>query len=95
MNRGGMFIGAVSQQTGLSVHTIRFYEAEGMLLVLRDRSTDACSHVRSLVQEKLTTVHEKLKGLGAMEKELKLVLVECNRQLKRHRPGRGERCPVL
>ena len=116
--QSGHIHGAVSRQTGLSIHTIRFYEAEGLLpesartdsgyrvfspqsvehlkfirkaqqlgfsldeirelLVLRDRSTDACSHVRSLVQEKLTTVHEKLQELEAMEKELKLVLAECN-----------------
>lgn len=135
MKREGIFIGAVSRRTGLSIHTVRFYEAEGLLpesvrtesgyrvfspqsvehlkfirkaqqlgfsldeirelLVLRDRSTDACSHVRSLVQEKLANVHKKLQELGAMGKELKLVLAECNRQLKRHRPGRGERCPVL
>jgi DNA-binding transcriptional MerR regulator len=29
--REGAFIGEVSRRTGLSVHTIRFYEAEGLL----------------------------------------------------------------
>ena len=31
MTREGAFIGDVSRQTGLSIHTIRFYEAEGLL----------------------------------------------------------------
>ncbi len=129
------FIGDVSRQTGLSVHTIRFYEAEGLLreatrtnsgyrifspqtveelkfirkaqelgfsldeirelLVLKDRSTSACSHVKSLVEEKLASVRMKLRELLAMEKDLKGVLAECRRQLKRHHPGGEGRCPVL
>ena len=135
MSRGATFIGEVSRQTGLSIHTIRFYESEGLLpeaartdsgyrlfspqsvehlrfirkaqeigfsldeirelLVLRDRDTDACSHVKSLVEEKLTNVRSKIQALGAMERDLKRVRTECNRQLKRqHRSGEG-RCPVL
>src|SRR6266571_8602863 len=106
--REGTFIGEISRQTGLSVHTIRFYEAEGLLpepartdsgyrvfstqtveqlnfirkaqelgfsldeirelLVLKDRSTNSCSHVKSLVEEKLTSVHGKLRELEAIEK---------------------------
>ncbi len=31
MNHNGAFIGEVARQTGLSIHTIRFYEAEGLL----------------------------------------------------------------
>lgn len=129
------FIGHVSRRTGISVHTIRFYEAEGLLreaertesgyrvfspqtveqlkfirkaqelgfsldeirelLVLRDCSTSACSHVKSLVEEKLASVRGKLRELEAMEKDLKGVLGECQRQLKRRHPGGAERCPVL
>lgn len=135
MNREAAFIGEVARQSGLSIHSIRFYEAQGLLqesartdsgyrvflpqaieelkfirraqelgfsldqirelLVLRGRSTDACPHVKSLVKEKLASVRKKLGELGAMEKELKSVLADCNRQLKRHR-GDGEGwCPVL
>jgi DNA-binding transcriptional MerR regulator len=135
MTRETTFIGEVSRQTGLSIHTIRFYEAEGLLreaartqsgyrlfspqvveqlqfirkaqqlgfsldeirelLVLRDRSTDACSHVKSLVEEKLASVSAKLRELEAIEKDLKDVLAQCKRQLKRHYRSREERCPVL
>ncbi len=63
--------------------------------MLRDRSTDACSHVKSLVEEKLASVHGKLLELEAMEKDLKRVLAECDRQLKRHRQDGGDHCPVL
>ena|SRR5436309_5851276 len=131
----GTFIGEVARQTGLSVHTIRFYEAEGLLreaartesgyrvfspqsveqlnfirkaqelgfslgeirelLILRDRSTGACSHVKSLVEEKLTSVRGKLRELEAIEKDLKGVLAECQRELKHRHPGREGRCPVL
>jgi len=135
MSRERAFIGEISRQTGLSVHTIRYYEAEGLLqeaartdsgyrtyapktveqlrfirkaqelgfsldevrelLVLRDRSAGACSHVKSLVREKLASVNGKLRELGSMQKDLKRVLTECNRQLKRHQPDGGGRCPVL
>lgn len=135
MSRERASIGEVSRQTGLSVHTIRFYEAEGLLrkpartdsgyrifspqnveqlkfirkaqelgfsldeirelLVLKDRNTNACSHVKSLVREKLASVNRKLRELESIEKDLKCVLAECNRELKRHHPKGGGRCPVL
>jgi len=135
MDREATFIGEVSRQTGLSMHAIRFYEAEGLLpeasrtesgyrlfssqtveqlqfirkaqalgfaldeirelLVLRDRDTDACSHVKSMVEEKLANIRAKVQALEAMEVELKGVLAECRRQLKRHARGGAGRCPVL
>jgi DNA-binding transcriptional MerR regulator len=135
MSRGATFIGDVSRQTGLSIHTIRFYESEGLLpeaartdsgyrvfsprdigqlqfirkaqeigfslgeirelLVLRDRDTDACSHVKSLVEEKLVSVRSKIQALEAMERDLKRVRTECTRQLKRHKRDGTGRCPVL
>ena len=135
MSQETAFIGEVSRRTGLSIHAIRFYEAEGLLpqaartdsgyrlfssqaveqlqfirqaqelgfslrevqelLVLRDRDTNACSHVKSLVEEKLAGVRVKVRDLKTMEKDLKRVLAECNRQLKGHRPEGAGRCPVL
>lgn len=135
MSERPTFIGEVSRQTGLSIHTIRFYESEGLLpeaartgsgyrlfspqsveqlqfiqkaqeigfsldeirelLVLRDRATDACSHIKSLVEEKLASVHAKIQALEAMERDLKRVRAECRRQLKRHKREGTGRCPVL
>lgn len=65
------------------------------LLVLRNRSTEACSHVQSLLREKLEAIRAKRRELEAMEKELKHALVECERQLRRRHPGDGKHCPVL
>ena len=135
MSREGAFIGEVALQTGLSIHTIRFYEAERLipgaprtesgyrlystenieqlkfikkaqelgfslkeireLLVLSDHNTDACWHVKALVEEKLTSVREKRRRLEAMERELTRILADCKRELKRHAAGQEEHCPVL
>jgi DNA-binding transcriptional MerR regulator len=78
-----------AQALGFSLDEIR------ELLVLKDRDTDACSHVKSLVEEKLAGIHRKLQELESIEADLKRVRAECNRQLKRHRPGTTGRCPVL
>lgn len=134
-HKRGTFIGEVSRQTGLTVHTVRFYEAEGLLpqaartnsgyrvyspeivdqlrfirkaqelgfslmeirelLILRDRSAGTCSHVKSLVEEKLARVAAKRRELEAIEEDLKTVLVQCRRQLKRHSRSREGRCPAL
>ena len=129
------FIGEVARETGLSIHTIRFYEAERLLpvaartesgyrvystrevkqlkfikqaqelgfslkdirelLVLKDHSTDPCSHVKALVEGKLQTVEAKLRELTNLEKELKRILAQCRRQLKRQPQGSERHCPVL
>src|SRR5487761_834071 len=104
------FIGEVARQTGLSIHTLRFYEAQRLLpgaprtesgyrvyspedveelcfikraqelgfslkeirdlLLLRSRKTEACSHVQTLLQEKLVSVRAKRQELEKMEGEL-------------------------
>ena len=135
MSKNRMFIGEVAKQTGLSIHTIRFYEAQGLLpecrragsgfrvfspraaenlgfirnmqelgfslreirelQSLKDRSTQACSALRPIVEEKLRLVRSKQRKLAAMEKELKRVRAECSRQLKRRQPINKQGCPVL
>ncbi len=78
-----------AQELGFSLGEIR------ELLVLRDRNTDACSHVKSLVEEKLASIRRKVWELEALETDLKRVSAECNRQLKRPRSDATGRCPVL
>ena len=135
MGRQGTFIGDVAQQTGLSIHAIRFYEAAGLLpeaarteagyrlysrenveqlrfirkaqalgfslaeirelLLLSDRNTNACSHVKSLLEEKLKDVQAKRHDLAVMANGLRRALRDCKRQLMRHPPGEGKECPVL
>ena len=78
-----------AQELGFSLGEIR------ELLILRDRSTGACSHVKTLVEDKLASLRRKLRELEVMEKDLKGVLAECKRQLTRRHPGGGGQCPVL
>ena len=78
-----------AQEIGFSLDEIR------ELLVLRDRDTDACSHVKSLVEEKLASVRAKIQVLKEMERDLNRVRTECSRQLKRHKRDGTGRCPVL
>ncbi|MBI1982866.1 MAG: heavy metal-responsive transcriptional regulator [Acidobacteria bacterium] len=135
MSREGFFIGEVARETGLSIHTLRFYEAERLLpesprtesgyrvysaenveklkfirqaqelgftlkeirelLVLKDRGTNACGHVQSLLEEKLENTRTKRRELERLEKELRRRLAQCRRQLKRQHPGPEKDCPVL
>ncbi|HLI30409.1 MAG TPA: heavy metal-responsive transcriptional regulator [Terriglobia bacterium] len=135
MAKEELFIGEAARQTGLSIHTIRFYEAEKLLsgsprtdsgyrlyslesveqlkfirraqeigfslreirelLVLRDRGTDACSHVKSLLEQKLESVRAKRRELEIMEKDLRRALTDCKRRLRFPHPGNGKQCPVL
>lgn len=135
MGRAGAFIGDVARQTGLSIHTIRFYEAEQLLpeaprteagyrvysprhvqdlkfikraqewgfslremrelLVLKDRGTEACPHVKSRLEEKLEKVRTKLRELEGMEIELKRALAQCRKEMTRRQHGAEEQCPVL
>ena len=135
MSSRGAFIGQVARDTGLSIHTIRFYEARQLLpqaprtqsgyrvysaedmeqlkfikgaqelgfslseirelAILRSRSTEACGHVKSLLEEKLESVRVKRRELEKIEKDLKQSLAKCERQLKRSHPGERQPCPVL
>ncbi len=129
------FIGEVARQTGLSIHTLRFYEAQRLLpeasrtesgyrvyspedveelhfikraqelgfslkeirelLLLRSRKTEACSHVKALLEEKLVSVRAKRQELEKIEGELKRNLAACERRLRHRHTSRVESCPVL
>lgn len=78
-----------AQELGFSLSEVR------ELLVLRRTESQACSHVRSLLSEKVEMVQKKIHELVRLENELKSALRKCNRDLKRA-GGRIERaCPVL
>lgn len=135
MAKESAFIGEVSKETGISIHAIRFYEAEGLLgktrrspsgyrlyspqtvsqlkfirkaqelgfrlqeirelAALKDQRTDACSHVKSLVEEKLVNIRRKRRELESMERDLKRILAECDQPPKDIHPGHGKPCPFL
>jgi hypothetical protein len=65
-----------------------------LLLLQRDES-EACSHVRDLLRAKVSTVREKIRELGLLEKELTRSLRKCERNLKTTGNCRRLGCPVL
>lgn len=135
MAKIGIQIGRVSEQTGLSVDAIRFYEKQRLLehpprteggfrlfkaedvqriqfiqraqqlgfslpevrelLILKRDEDDTCSHVRTLLQAKLTTIREKIRELNTLENELAKRLRKCERAVRASRNSHKGSCPVL
>jgi DNA-binding transcriptional MerR regulator len=78
-----------AQELGFSLSEIR------ELLILRAEHVPACSHVKELLDQKLTAVEQKIKELQKLESSLKLALRKCKRGLKTTARGHEECCPVL
>lgn len=78
-----------AQQLGFSLAEVR------ELLLVGDRRTQACSHVRALLGQKLTTVEKKIQELRELERELQSALRKCNRGLRKETVSHEECCPVL
>ena len=78
-----------AQELGFSLNEIR------ELLILRAEHVPACSHVKELLDQKLTAVGQKIKELQNLENSLKLALRKCKLALKTTAPGHEECCPVL
>ena len=78
-----------SQLLGFSLGEIR------ELLVLRDEKTQACRHVRDLLNQKLAAVREKIEELRTLEEELRSALTKCNREMKKMPASHDKGCPVL
>lgn len=132
----GVQIGKVSQQTGLSVDTIRYYEKERLLrepprseggyrlyserdiehllfirkaqelgftlaeirelLVVQDERTEACTHMRELIQNRLGSVRQKIVDLKKLESHLQEAQAKCDEALRNDATDpHHECCPVL
>lgn len=132
----GVQIGKVSQQTGLSVDTIRYYEKERLLrepprseggyrlyserdvehllfvrkaqelgftlaeirelLLVQDERTEACTHVRELIQNRLGSVRQKIEDLKKLESHLQEAQAKCEEALRDDAADpHHECCPVL
>ena len=132
----GVQIGKVSQQTGLSVDTIRYYEKERLLrepprseggyrlyserdvehllfvrkaqelgfslaeirelLLVQDERTEACTHVRELIQNRLGSVRQKIEDLKKLEGHLQEAQAKCEEALRDDvADPHHECCPVL
>ena len=135
MARNGIQIGRVSEQTGLSVDAIRFYERQRLLerpprteggfrlfnthdvhriqfirraqqlgfslpeirelLILQRDEIQTCSHIRDLLQLKLTDVRNKIQELQLLEDQLTKRLRNCERKLRASGDSHKACCPVL
>ncbi len=132
----GVQIGKVSQQTGLSIDTIRYYEKERLLrepprseggyrlysvgdiehllfvrkaqelgftlaeirelLLVQDLGTEACTHVRELIQNRLRSVRQKIEDLKKLESHLQEAETKCEEALRDDAADPNhECCPVL
>ncbi len=78
-----------SQELGFSLSEIR------ELLILRSEHVPACSHVKELLERKLTDVEQKIEELRTLEHSLKVALRKCVRGLKGSGPAHDACCPVL
>jgi DNA-binding transcriptional MerR regulator len=78
-----------AQELGFSLNEIR------ELLILRSDHVPACSHVKELLDQKLTAVEQKITELQSLERILKGALQKCKRELKTATDGHEECCPVI
>jgi DNA-binding transcriptional MerR regulator len=78
-----------AQELGFSLNEIR------ELLILRADHVAACSHVKELLDQKLTAVEQKITELRSLELSLKRALRKCKRESKTAAPGHENCCPVL
>jgi len=78
-----------AQELGFSLNEIR------ELLILRADHVPACSHVKELLEQKLTAVEQKITELQGLERSLKHALRKCKQELKTATPGHDGCCPVL
>ncbi|GAC1643560.1 MAG: Cu(I)-responsive transcriptional regulator [Acidobacteriaceae bacterium] len=78
-----------AQELGFSLHEIR------EILIVSNEKTEACAHVRELIERKLTTVREKLRELKRLERQLNSSLAKCTDAIC-DRPGeQSGHCPVI
>src|SRR6266849_198190 len=78
-----------AQELGFSLGEIR------ELLILQADHVPACSHVKELLDQKLTTVEQKIAELQSLERSLKRALQKCKRELRAAAGGHEECCPVI
>ncbi len=78
-----------AQELGFSLNEIR------ELLIVRSDHVPACSHVKELLDQKLTAVVKKIAELQSLERSLRRALQKCKRELKTSAAGHEECCPVI
>src|SRR5260370_12872590 len=77
-----------AQELGFCLNEIR------ELVILRSDHVPACSHVKELLDQKLTAVEQKIRELQSPERSLKRALQKCKRELRTAAGVHEECCPV-
>lgn len=78
-----------SQELGFSLQEIR------ELLIIRNERTEACTHVRDLIVNKLQAVRSRLEQLTNLQHQLERALETCAGTLAKSADQEHESCPVL
>jgi DNA-binding transcriptional MerR regulator len=78
-----------AQELGFSLAEIR------ELLLIKDERTEACTHVRDLIQSRLGAIRGKIEDLRLLERHLKQALHKCDDALGDGDATAHEHCPVL
>lgn len=79
-----------AQELGFSLAEIR------ELLLIQDERVHACTHVRDLIHQRLSSVREKIQALQRLERKLEEASRECTDALTRDAAGpQHDCCPVL
>lgn len=79
-----------AQELGFSLAEIR------ELALIEDERTEACTHVRDLIEQRLGTVHGKIADLQILEGRLNEALAKCRQALSHDEADpRHACCPVL
>lgn len=77
------------QSLGFSLDEIR------ELLSIRNGLSSPCAEVKRLLEQKLTSVREKIAELNSLEGEITTALSECKQTLRRASSKKQANCPVL
>jgi MerR family mercuric resistance operon transcriptional regulator len=79
-----------AQELGFSLAEIR------ELLLIQDERTEACTHVRDLIRNRLSAVRGKIEDLKRLERHLTQAFRKCEYALGDGKAGPShEHCPVL
>jgi hypothetical protein len=64
--------------------------------LIQDERTEACTHVKDLIEQRLKAVRQKIQNLVTLEDHLEAALAKCSQALMNETAGTNhEYCPVL
>ncbi|HWG20442.1 MAG TPA: MerR family DNA-binding protein [Terracidiphilus sp.] len=78
-----------AQELGFSLEEIRD------LLILRNTRRSDCGQMEKILQNKISSVREKIASLRKLEHELEQTMIRCQANLRKAEQGKGEDCPAM